>query len=211
MFSGIVEEAARVVGLERVGDNLNITMQCSFVDELRIDQSLAHNGVCLTVVALPGDGTYTVTAVRETLERSNLGKLKVDSLVNLERSMRMDGRLDGHIVQGHVDQTAVCKSVEAANGSWYYTFVFRVSKDMARRGYMTVDKGSVTVNGVSLTVCDPRDIKVEDDGDLLECEFSNAIIPYTHDHTNFCEIKEGTVVNLEFDILGKYLARLAAL
>lgn len=211
MFSGIVEEAARVVGLERVGDNLNITMQCSFVDELRIDQSLAHNGVCLTVVALPGDGTYTVTAVRETLERSNLGKLKVGSLVNLERSMRMDGRLDGHIVQGHVDQTAVCKSVEAANGSWYYTFVFRVSKDMARRGYMTVDKGSVTVNGVSLTVCDPRDIKVEDDGDLLECEFSNAIIPYTHDHTNFCEIKEGTVVNLEFDILGKYLARLAAL
>lgn len=211
MFSGIVEEAARVVGLERVGDNLNITMRCSFVDELRIDQSLAHNGVCLTVVALPGDGTYTVTAVRETLERSNLGKLKVGSLVNLERSMRMDGRLDGHIVQGHVDQTAVCKCVEAANGSWYYTFVFRVSRDMARRGYMTVDKGSVTVNGVSLTVCDPRDIKVEDDGDLLECEFSNAIIPYTHDHTNFCEIKEGTVVNLEFDILGKYLARLAAL
>ena len=211
MFSGIVEEAARVVGLERVGDNLNITMRCSFVDELRIDQSLAHNGVCLTVVALPGDGTYTVTAVRETLERSNLGKLEVGSLVNLERSMRMDGRLDGHIVQGHVDQTAVCKSVEAANGSWYYTFVFRVSRDMAHRGYMTVDKGSVTVNGVSLTVCDPRDIKIEDDGDMLECEFSNAIIPYTHDHTNFCEIKEGTVVNLEFDILGKYLARLAAL
>ncbi len=200
MFSGIVEEAAVVTALREEQGNLHITMSCSFVDELRIDQSVAHNGVCLTVVALPGDGTYTVTAIRETLDRSNLGGLKVGDLVNLERSMKIDGRLDGHIVQGHVDQTAVCTDVRENDGSWYYTFEYDVTPEMARRGYMTVDKGSVTVNGVSLTVCEPTDKS-----------FKVAIIPYTHDHTNFCRIEKDTVVNLEFDILGKYLARLASL
>ncbi len=209
MFSGIVEESARVVALKKDGDNLDITMRCSFVEELKIDQSVSHNGVCLTVVSLPGDGTYTVTAVKETLERSNLGLLEVGSLVNVERSMRIDGRLDGHIVQGHVDQTAVCTNVREADGSWYYTFAFKVSRDLARRGYMVVDKGSVTVNGVSLTVCGPEEISL--DNEMLECSFFNAIIPYTHDHTNFCDIKEGMVVNIEFDILGKYLARISAL
>lgn len=209
MFSGIVECAARVEGLRREGGNLHITLSCPFVDELKIDQSVSHNGVCLTVVAI-GDGTYTVTAIKETLERSNLGLLEVGSLVNLERSMRIDGRLDGHIVQGHVDQTAVCTDVREANGSWYYTFAYNVPREMARRGYVTVDKGSVTVNGVSLTVCDPQDATTEDP-DIMSCRFMNAIIPYTHDHTNFCEIRVGTVVNLEFDILGKYLARLSGL
>lgn len=200
MFSGIVEEAAKVVALRREGTNLHITMHCSFVDELTIDQSVAHNGVCLTVVALPGDGTYTVTAIQETLDRSNLGELKVGDLVNLERSMMMNGRLDGHIVQGHVDQKAECVDLKEENGSWRYTFRYDTSKEMMRKGYMTVDKGSVTVNGVSLTVCEPTDDS-----------FSVAIIPYTHDNTNFCNIKPGTKVNLEFDILGKYLARLASI
>lgn len=200
MFSGIVEEAAVVTALREEQGNLHLTLKCSFVDELKIDQSISHNGVCLTVVALPGDGTYTVTAIRETLDRSNLGILKVGDLVNLERSMKIDGRLDGHIVQGHVDQTARCVSVVENDGSWYYTFEYEVTKEMARRGYMTVDKGSVTVNGVSLTVCEPTDNS-----------FKVAIIPYTHDHTNFCKIEQGTVVNLEFDIIGKYLARLASL
>lgn len=200
MFSGIVEEAAEVVRLTEDKENLHITMRCSFVDELRIDQSVAHNGVCLTVVALPGDGTFTVTAIRETLDRSNLGDLKVGDLVNLERSMRVNGRLDGHIVQGHVDQTAVCSDVSEADGSWYYTFEYESTPDMARRGYITVDKGSVTVNGVSLTVCEPTDNS-----------FKVAIIPFTHEHTNFQRIRKGTRVNLEFDILGKYLARLASI
>ena len=155
MFSGIVEEAARVVALRKDGDNLHITLSCSFADELRIDQSVSHNGVCLTVVELPGDGTYTVTAIRETLDRSNRGLLEIGDHVNVERSMRIDGRLDGHIVQGHVDQTAVCKKVDEAEGSWYYDFEYTVPRDLARRGYFTVDKGSVTVNGVSLTVCNP--------------------------------------------------------
>lgn len=209
MFSGIVECAARVEGLRREGDNLHLTLSCPFVDELKIDQSVSHNGVCLTVVSIQ-DGTYTVTAIKETLERSNLGQLEVGSLVNLERSMRIDGRLDGHIVQGHVDQTAVCTDVREANGSWYYTFSYRVPREMARRGYVTVDKGSVTVNGVSLTVCEPCDLPT-DNPEMMECRFTNAIIPYTHDHTNFCQIKVGTVVNLEFDILGKYLARLSSI
>ncbi len=197
MFSGIVEEAARVVAVDRNDGNINLRVKCSFADELTIDQSLAHNGVCLTVVALHGDGTYTVTAIKETLERSNLGDLKPGELVNLERSLRLDSRLDGHIVQGHVDTTAICTATEDADGSRYYAFKYEVSKEMARRGYMTVEKGSVTVNGVSLTVCDS-----EPDS------FRVAIIPYTRDHTNFCEIEVGTKVNLEFDILGKYLARL---
>ncbi len=200
MFSGIVEEPARVVALSHDRDNLHITLACSFVDELRIDQSVSHNGVCLTVVALPGDGTYTVTAIRETLLRSNLGDLKVGDLVNVERSMRFDGRLDGHIVQGHVDTTARCVAVESEDGSWRYTFEYEFDRELARRGYVTVDKGSVTVNGVSLTVCDPT-----------ENRFSVAIIPYTHDNTNFCKIAPGTKVNIEFDIIGKYIARISAL
>ncbi len=197
MFSGIVEGAAQVVGLREDGGNLHITVRCPFVDELRIDQSVAHNGVCLTVVSIPGDGTYTVTAIRETLERSNLGLLREGDLVNLERSMLMNGRLDGHIVQGHVDCTARCESDEEADGSHYFKFRYDVDPALVAKGYMTVEKGSVTVNGVSLTVCDSeRD------------SFRVAIIPYTLEHTNFCRIKPGTVVNLEFDIIGKYLARL---
>ena len=199
MFSGIVEDAARVVGLRREGTNLHLTLECSFADELHIDQSVAHNGVCLTVVSLDGNGRYTVTAIEETLRRSNLGLLKEGDLVNLERSMKMDGRLDGHIVQGHVDTTAVCTSLTECDGSWEYTFEYDFDPAKAREGYMTVEKGSVTVNGVSLTVCEPTDNS-----------FKVCIIPYTHDHTNFCRIEPGTRVNLEFDILGKYLARLAS-
>ncbi len=196
MFSGIIEEAATVVALKSEQNNLHLTMNCSFVNELKIDQSVAHNGVCLTVVSKTAD-TYTVTAIKETLDRSNLGLLKVGDKVNLERSMMMNGRLDGHIVQGHVDQTAVCTCVEEANGSWYFTFEYTFDKEMARKGYLTVDKGSVTVNGVSLTVCNPTDNT-----------FQVAIIPYTYEFTNFHQIKEGTVVNLEFDIIGKYLSRM---
>lgn len=196
MFSGIVEEAAKVVAVEKDKGNIHITMECSFVNELKIDQSVAHNGVCLTVVKKT-DKTYTVTAVQETLDRSNLGDLEPGSLVNLERSMIMNGRLDGHIVQGHVDQTAVCTKVEEADGSWYYTFEYPFNPEMARQGYLTVEKGSVCVNGVSLTVCNSR-----------QNSFQVAIIPYTHDHTNFCQIEEGTVVNLEFDIVGKYISKM---
>lgn len=198
MFSGIVEEAAQVVALQADKGNLHLTMRCTFVNELKIDQSVAHNGVCLTVVSKTAD-TYTVTAVQETLERSNLGKLKVGDKVNLERSMLMNGRLDGHIVQGHVDQTAVCTEIREADGSWYYTFTYRLDKTMARQGYLTVEKGSVCVNGVSLTVCNSKDDS-----------FQVAIIPYTHDHTNFCQMEQGTVVNLEFDIVGKYISRMMA-
>lgn len=198
MFSGIVEEAAEVVALQTDKGNLHLTLRCSFVNELKIDQSVAHNGVCLTVVSRQDD-TYTVTAVQETLERSNLGQLKVGDKVNLERSMLMNGRLDGHIVQGHVDQTAVCRAVTEEEGSWRYTFDYAVNPEMARQGYLTVEKGSVCVNGVSLTVCNSRD-----NG------FEVAIIPYTHDHTNFCRIVPGTVVNLEFDIVGKYISRMMA-
>lgn len=199
MFSGIVEEAGVVKSLVKEGDNLHITVKCSFVNELKIDQSVAHNGVCLTVVKL-GDDSYTVTAIKETLMRSNLGALKEGDLVNLERSMCMNGRLDGHIVQGHVDTTAVCTSVTDENGSHVFTFKYDVPAELKRKGYITVDKGSVTVNGVSLTVCEPTDDT-----------FSVAIIPYTFENTNFCRIKEGTLVNLEFDIIGKYVSRLAAL
>ncbi len=197
MFSGIVEEAARVVALEKDNGNLHLTLKCSFTDELKIDQSVAHNGVCLTVVSLPGDGTYTVTAIKETLDRSNLGLLNAGDSVNLERSMLMNGRLDGHIVQGHVDQTAICTEVKEADGSWYYTFKYDSDKEMAMKGYVTVEKGSVTVNGVSLTVCNSQ-----------KESFQVAIIPYTHEHTNFKEIKPGSVVNIEFDIIGKYLSRI---
>lgn len=199
MFSGIVEEAATVVALNREKGNLHITLRCSFTGELKVDQSISHNGVCLTVVSLEGD-TYTVTAIRETLERSNLGLLEVGSEVNIERSMLMNGRLDGHIVQGHVDQTAVCRKVTEADGSWYYTFEYSFDREMAKKGYMTVDKGSVTVNGVSLTVVEPT-----------ENSFQVAIIPYTHENTNFHQIRKGSVVNIEFDIIGKYISRIIAL
>ena len=199
MFSGIVEECATVVAIVKEQGNLHFTLKCSFVDELKIDQSVSHNGVCLTVVSVQ-DGTYTVTAMKETIERSNLGYVQVGDEVNVERSMMMNGRLDGHIVQGHVDQTATCVKVEDAEGSWYYTFKYAFDKVMAKRGYFTVDKGSVTVNGVSLTVCNPT-----------EDSFQVAIIPYTHEHTNFHNITEGSVVNLEFDIIGKYMARMMAL
>ena len=198
MFSGIIEEAAQVVGLQKDKENLHITVSCSFTSELKIDQSVAHNGVCLTVVSKTAD-TYTVTAIKETLDRTNLGLLVEGSKVNLERSMMMNGRLDGHIVQGHVDQTAVCTEVKEADGSWYFTFEYAFDKEMAKRGYMTVDKGSVTVNGVSLTVCNPTNNS-----------FQVAIIPYTYEHTNFHQIKAGTVVNLEFDIIGKYVSRMMA-
>ena len=199
MFSGIIEEFATVVAIHHDRDNIDFTLHCSFVDELRIDQSVAHNGVCLTVVCIE-DGNYTVTAMRETLDRSNLGLLKVGDKVNIERSMLMNGRLDGHIVQGHVDETARCTAVEDANGSTYFTFEYEMNREMARNGYFTVDKGSVTVNGVSLTVCNPT-----------QNTFQVAIIPYTFEHTNFCDIKVGTIVNLEFDIIGKYIARLQQL
>jgi len=198
MFSGIIEEAAEVVALKKDQENLHITMSCSFTHELKIDQSVAHNGVCLTVVSKTDD-TYTVTAIKETLDRSNLGLLVPGSKVNLERSMIMNGRLDGHIVQGHVDQTATCTEVKEADGSWYFTFEYLFDKEMAKRGYMTVDKGSVTVNGVSLTVCNPTDNS-----------FQVAIIPYTYEHTNFHQIKVGTAINLEFDIIGKYVSRMMA-
>jgi riboflavin synthase len=192
MFSGIVEEAARVVAIEKEQENLHITLTCSFVKELKTDQSVSHNGVCLTVVKKTSD-TYTVTAIQETLLKSNLGLLSVGSEVNLERSMKMDGRLDGHIVQGHVDQTAICTAVSEAEGSWYYTFAYEPARD----DYMTVEKGSVCVNGVSLTVVNSKDKS-----------FQVAIIPYTYEHTNFHEFKAGTTVNLEFDIIGKYIAKI---
>ena len=198
MFSGIIENMATVVAVKRDKENIDLTLECSFAGELSIDQSVAHNGVCLTVVALEGN-TYTVTAMKETLDRSNLRLLKEGDKVNVERSMMLNGRLDGHIVQGHVDQTATCINKRDADGSTYYTFEYRLDREMARKGYFTVDKGSVTVNGVSLTVCEPTDNT-----------FTVAIIPYTHDHTNFCNIEVGTVVNIEFDILGKYIARLQA-
>lgn len=196
MFSGIVEATARVTGIEKDKENLHITLECPFANELKIDQSVAHNGVCLTVVRQEGN-TYTVTAIEETLHRSNLGGLQPGDEVNVERSMQMNGRLDGHIVQGHVDQTAECIALETAEGSYIYTFRYQFDREMARRGYFTVDKGSVTVNGVSLTVCNPTDDT-----------FQVCIIPFTYEHTNFHAIKVGTCVNIEFDILGKYISRL---
>ena len=192
MFSGIVEEAAPVVKVKKEKDNLHITMKCSFTKELKIDQSISHNGVCLTVVKKEKD-TYTVTAIKETLDKTNLGLLRPGNKVNLERSTKLDGRLDGHMVQGHIDQTAVCTEVKEAGGSWYYTFKYTPAQD----DYITVEKGSVAVNGVSLTVVNSK-----------PDSFQVAIIPYTYEVTNFHQIKKGTVVNIEFDILGKYIARI---
>lgn len=199
MFSGIVEEAAIITGLEKDKSNLHITMECSFVNELKIDQSIAHNGVCLTVVKKT-DKTYTVTAIQETLDKTNLGFLNIGDKVNLERSMIMNGRLDGHIVQGHVDQTAKCIEIKETDGSWYFTFQYDIDKEKASQGYMTVEKGSVTVNGVSLTVVNSKDDR-----------FSVAIIPYTYEFTNFHQFKVGSTINIEFDILGKYISRIMAL
>ncbi len=192
MFSGIVEAMAEVVAIRVDRQNKDFTLRNPFAEALKIDQSVSHNGVCLTVVAIEGD-CYTVTAMRETLERSNLGLLKVGDRVNVERSMRPEALLDGHIVQGHVDQTARCTKRENADGSWYFTFEYEPQGG----GLTTVEKGSVAVNGVSLTVCDPT-----------PSSFRVAIIPYTFEHTNFSSIEVGSVVNLEFDIVGKYIARL---
>ena len=189
MFTGIVETMAKVVSLKRELGNLHITLESAITSELKIDQSVAHNGVCLTVVATEGKN-YTVTAIDETLQKTNLGELEVGSFVNLERCMQMNGRLDGHIVQGHVDTTGICKSIEDEDGSWKFTFTY----DSA---HVTVEKGSITVNGVSLTVVDSKDN-----------EFSVCIIPYTLEHTNFHSLKVGDTINLEFDIIGKYVARL---
>ena len=191
MFSGIVETTARVAAIREEGGNRHFTLECPFTDELKIDQSIAHNGVCLTVVSIEGD-RYTTTAIRETLLKSNLGGLRVGDPVNLERSMRPDALLDGHIVQGHVDQTARCTAIDEADGSWYFAFEYDPSQ-----GNVTVEKGSVAVNGVSLTVVDSR-----------EGAFRVAIIPYTYEHTNFHALKVGSTVHLEFVIVGKYIARL---
>ncbi len=198
MFSGIVEEFGTVIAINKDQENVHFTLTCSFADELKIDQSLSHNGVCLTVVEIDKTAkSYRVTAIKETLIKSNLGLLEVGSKVNLERSMKMNGRLDGHIVQGHVDQTAICTKVEEADGSWYYTFEYDFNREAAKKGYMTVEKGSVTVNGVSLTVVNSKDNS-----------FQVAIIPFTQEVTNFHTFKIGTVINLEFDIIGKYLSKL---
>ncbi|MFV0344776.1 MAG: riboflavin synthase [Bacteroidales bacterium] len=196
MFSGIVEGIGLVSKIEHDKENVHLTLTCEFTKELKIDQSLSHNGVCLTVVNIDGN-KYTVTAIKETLEKSNLGLLEVGSKINLERSMPMNGRLDGHIVQGHVDQTAKCVKIDNADGSFYYTFEYEFDKEMAKKGYMTVEKGSVTVNGVSLTVVNSQD-----------SSFQVAIIPYTQEMTNFHTFKVGSTVNLEFDIIGKYLSKL---
>jgi riboflavin synthase len=191
MFTGIIETTGRVSNLKREQDNLQIIIESNLSNELKIDQSVSHNGVCLTVVAL-AEGTHTVTAVSETLNKSNLGKLKEGDLVNLERCMQMNGRLDGHIVQGHVDQTGICTGLIDMNGSWEYTFSYD-----AASGNITVEKGSICVNGISLTVINSK-----------ENYFSVAIIPYTYEHTNMQNLKIGDTVNLEFDIIGKYVARL---
>jgi riboflavin synthase len=198
MFSGIVEGFGTVKAIEKDKENVHFTLTCAFANELKVDQSLSHNGVCLTVVNVDKKAeTYKVTAIKETLLKSNLGLLEVGSKVNLERSMMMNGRLDGHIVQGHVDQTAICTKVDEADGSWYYTFEYPFSLEKAKQGYMTVEKGSVTVNGVSLTVVNSKDNS-----------FQVAIIPFTYEVTNFHTFKVGTVINLEFDIIGKYLSKL---
>jgi len=191
MFTGIIETLGRVAELKHENGNVHITVESTIAHELKIDQSVAHNGVCLTVVAV-ADGLHTVTAIEETLNKSNIGRLKVGDLVNLERCMQMNARLDGHIVQGHVDQTAVCTGYNELDGSWEYTFTYDATK-----GNVTVEKGSICINGISLTVVNSQDNS-----------FSVAIIPYTYEHTNLQHVREGSVVNLEFDIIGKYVARL---
>ena len=194
MFTGIIESLGTVKEVRQDQDNLHLTISASITPELKIDQSVAHNGVCLTVVAIDSD-SYTVTAIRETIEKTNLGDWKIGDSVNLERAMKLGDRLDGHIVQGHVDQTGICVSVENANGSWYYTFEYD-----AGLNNLTIEKGSITVNGVSLTVVNSQ-----------KNEFSVAIIPFTYAHTNFKNFIVGTKINLEFDVIGKYVSRLNAL
>jgi riboflavin synthase len=189
MFTGIIEQLGTIKAIEKEGENIHFTVQSSFANELKIDQSVAHNGVCLTVVQI-NDDQHVVTAIHETLEKTNLGEWKVGTKVNLERCMQMNGRLDGHIVQGHVDSTAICTAIEDQNGSWKYTFEYTTNQ-------VTVEKGSITVNGVSLTVVDSKDRS-----------FSVCIIPYTYEHTNFHQLKVGDKINLEFDIIGKYVAKL---
>ena len=204
MFSGIVEKMAQVVKLETEQTNKHFTLRNPFGEALSIDQSIAHNGVCLTVVKIEGD-LYTVTAMQETLRLTNLDLLKEGDWVNVERSMLLGGgRLDGHIVQGHVDQKAQCIEVKETDGSWYYRFEYESDRTMIERGYFCVDKGSVTINGVSLTVCEPY--VAGNKGYVSVC-----IIPYTHEETNFKYIEVGTIVNIEFDILGKYLSRMSQL
>ena len=203
MFSGIVETMAQVVKIETEQTNKHFTLRNPFGEPLSIDQSIAHNGVCLTVVKIDGD-LYTVTAMQETLRLTNLDLLQEGDFVNVERSMMMGGRLDGHIVQGHVDQKATCIEARETDGSWYYRFEYNSSREMIERGYFCVDKGSVTINGVSLTVCEPN---IQGDKGYV----SVCIIPYTEENTNFKYIEVGTVVNIEFDILGKYLSRYAAI
>lgn len=205
MFSGIVEKMAQIVKIEQEETNKHFTLRNPYEEALSIDQSVAHNGVCLTVVRYSEDSKeYVVTAMQETLNRTNLGVAKEGDFVNLERSMMPGERLDGHIVQGHVDQTATCIEVRETEGSWYYRFEYESSQEMIERGYFCVDKGSVTINGVSLTVCEP-DVQ-GDKGYVSVC-----IIPYTHENTNFKHIEAGTVVNLEFDIIGKYVSRMLQL
>jgi len=194
MFTGIIEELGTIMNLKSDQENLDITVRSNFTSELKIDQSVAHNGVCLTVVSIEGD-TYSVTAIKETMDKTNLNGLKEGALVNLERGMKLGARLDGHIVQGHVDQTAVCKSIKEADGSWYFTFEYDPELNN-----ITIEKGSVTVNGVSLTVVNSK-----------KNEFSVAIIPFTYEHTNFNTFEIGTIVNLEFDVIGKYVKRITEL
>jgi riboflavin synthase len=191
MFTGIIETLGRVEKIEKDRENINFTIQTNITHELKIDQSIAHNGVCLTVVAISGKN-YVVTAIKETLDKTNLGHLSENDLLNIERAMKLGDRLDGHIVQGHVDQTAVCTEVLENDGSWIFTFVYD-----ANANNITIEKGSVTINGVSLTVVDSK-----------KNQFSVAIIPYTYTHTGFSKFKKGTIVNLEFDVIGKYVARL---
>jgi len=191
MFTGIIETLGRVVKIENDKGNTHFTIQTDITNELKVDQSVAHNGVCLTVVEITED-IYVVTAIKETLDKTNLGTLSENDLVNIERAMKLGDRLDGHIVQGHVDQTAICTQVSENDGSWFYTFEYS-----AEANNITIEKGSITVNGVSLTVVDSK-----------KTQFSVAIIPYTYEHTGFSEFKKGTLVNLEFDVIGKYVARL---
>jgi riboflavin synthase len=194
MFTGIIETLGVIKALEKDGENIHIQVESSLSNELKIDQSVAHNGICLTVVKID-NSIYTVTAIKETIDKTNLSNWNVNDVVNLERAMKLGDRLDGHIVQGHVDQTAICKNIEEANGSWYFTFEYD-----ATLNNITIEKGSITVNGVSLTVVNSK-----------KNEFSVAIIPYTYEHTNFKNFKIGTKINLEFDVIGKYVARLHSL
>ena len=194
MFTGIIETIGIIKEIQKDNDNLHIIVSSEITNELKIDQSVAHNGVCLTIVGINND-EYTVTAIRETIEKTSLGEWKVGDLLNLERAMRLGDRLDGHIVQGHVDQTGICKSIVEANGSWYFTFEYD-----SKLNNITIEKGSITINGVSLTVVNS-----------MLSDFSVAIIPYTFEHTNFKTFKVGTKINLEFDVVGKYVARLYAL